>query len=83
MTVQISELVAVLESYHTLLCRPSVVHEGAHLTLTVEISGGGLMQLSMLHELEYLQDMAQLRALCSRYDIPAAALERLLPKEGA
>jgi hypothetical protein len=82
MTVRLSELVAVLTDHHTLLCCPTVAHEGAHLILTVEISGGGLAELSLRHELEYLADVATLRALCSKYDIPAARLEALLPKEG-
>lgn len=39
-----------------------------------------LDSLSLRHELEYLRDVASLRAIADRYDIPPEKLEALLPQ---
>ena len=86
----ISELVEALEPYGLLRCAPMVTMEDEVVLLQVRIEperqentqlSGFLATLGLFHALQRVCDVAQLRALCARYDINAAALETLLPKE--
>jgi len=83
----LAEVAAVLIQHGGLICRPSVEEDEGLVTLTVTIHPHGqgnihdaLESLELMNALHYLQDVATLRALCSKYDIAAARLEALLFK---
>ena len=83
------EVADILAKHGRLRCAPRVELDDGEIVLTVavtpEMAGDGadaaLDAIELFHELERLEDVAQLRALCEKYDIPPADLERLLPKE--
>ena len=78
-----AEVVAVLARYPMLRVAPVVDHEDGVLALTVSVAADeddGLQVLALADDLRYVADMATIRHLSSRYDIPAARLEALLPE---
>jgi hypothetical protein len=86
----LAELAAVLARHPEQRCAPAIEHDRerdeTRLTVTFhqqETVAGDLETVEMVQELQYLVDMAQLRALASKYDIDAKRLEALLPGAGA
>lgn len=82
----LAEVAACLAAYGALRCTPAVeISEDSNVLLTLEVRPQGVHQCLLateLHQaLQRLTDTANLRAIAARYDIDAAALERLLPKE--
>ncbi len=85
---KVGELVDILKAFEQLQCVPTVEYdEAVGVTLAVRILPGdqalainGIRTLSLFHELQYLADLAQMRSLLARYDMPEEALQRLLPR---
>lgn len=75
-----------MEDYGRLLALPTVECVDGQVILTLVIiptqPTEELQALGLYDELRYVADIAQMRELCSRYDIAPDALERLLPREG-
>lgn len=82
MTALLKEVADVLTRYGWLNCTLSVERDRNDVvTVTVKVGTGVFESLSLFHDLQYLQDITQLRALAQKYDIDSAALEALLPRE--
>lgn len=88
MSALLKEVAAALDEYGDLSCVPSVetTEDGIRVSVLVPVEGQdtthhAMRALELLHALQYLQDLAQLRSLADKYEIDAAALEALLPKE--
>lgn len=78
----LAEVVAVLARHTNLRVTPVVEEDRGVVALTVRIKAegeDGLQVLSLLHELQYVQDTAQVRAIAATYNIDAARLESLIP----
>jgi len=78
----LAEVVAVLARHSNLRVTPVVEEDRGVVALTVRIKAegeDGLQVLSLLHELQYVVDTAQVRAIAAQYDIEPAKLEALLP----
>ncbi len=75
--------------YAALRCTPTITtDEDGRLRLSVDVvpedqpsPQDAFRVLSLFGELQYICDVAQMRALCAKYDIPSAQLEALLPKK--
>ncbi len=75
--------------YASLRCVPTITTDADGGTeLRVRVSPGdqpeqhaAFSALSLFTELQYVCDLAQMRALCEKYDIKPEALEALLPKQ--
>lgn len=89
----LSEVAAVLTEFGALLCAPAVeTDDDGYVNLTVRIKpmdqptvGGALDVMEAYQRLRYVADVAEMRGLCARYDIPPGKLEAFLrgapPKE--
>ena len=84
----LAEVAAVLAQHGGLICQPTVEEEDGQIVLTVTVHPQGqatihdaLCAVELLNALQYLRDMATLRALAARYDIAPEQLEALLPKD--
>ncbi len=79
----IAEVAATLVRYNHLRCALDIDLDDGSLLVTLQVVGepGDPYVLSLRDDLRYIHDVATLRAIATRYDIPAAALEALLPKE--
>ncbi len=80
----VAEVAEALAQHGRLRCAPTVAtgDDGVVLTLAVPVEGQDdtvREALNLLHTLQWLQDLAQLRELAARYDIDPAKLEQLLP----
>jgi len=78
----LAEVVAVLARHSNLRVTPVVEEDRGVVALTVRVQSDGedgLQVLSLLHELQHVADIAQVRAIAATYDIDAAKLEALLP----
>lgn len=78
----LAEVVAVLARYPGLRCAPVVDIEDGVVALTVSVDtqgADGLRVLALHDELKYVADVAQVRAICSSYDVKPEQLEALLP----
>ena len=90
MSALLSEVMDALADYGHLWCRPSVDTDAdGYVVLTVRLKPdeqadtvAAMETLAVLHELEYVVDVAQMRQLAEKYDIPSARLEALLPPKG-
>ena len=84
MSAVLAEVAEVLAAFGLQRCVPLAELEDGVLTVTLRCVGTGVEEglglLELYHELRYVTDMAQLRALADRFDIEPAALERLLPR---
>lgn len=78
--LQVREIAEVLAAHGQLLCAARVDMDDGHAVLTLE-AGGDLSVLELFHALRYVVDMGQMRALCGRYGIEPAMLERMLPPQ--
>ena len=89
MSAILAELAEIFSTHGDVRCQPSVERDddGAVLVYVRVVPSEQasvveeLHALELYHGVERLCDMAQLRALCNKYDINAASLERLLPEE--
>ena len=87
MTARLSELIDAMDDYAHLLAIPTVEWDGEScrttLTLTVVPTepNQSLQTRGLYDELRYVADLAQMRALCARFDIKPEKLERLLPQK--
>lgn len=80
----LAELAAVFAQHGQLRCAPTVEVLGDDIVITTRVRVEGEESLhcrSLLHEIEYLRDYCQLRALAAQFSIDPAQLEALLPKE--
>lgn len=78
----LAEVVAVLARHTNLRVTPVVEEDRGVVALTVRIKAegeDGLQVLSLLHELQYVTDVAQVRAIAAQYNIDAVRLEALIP----
>lgn len=92
-TALLSEIVEILDDHGNLRCQPSLETDDVDIVLAIRISANqpGIERLSdedatarklqvveLSLQLQYLVDMAQIRALAQRYGIDASRLEALL-----
>lgn len=91
MTALLREVEDALTLYGDLRCTPQVEVniDCGDVVLTITLSQSAqlnqaesLRVYELYGELRYVTDVAQMRALASRYDISAEQLEALLPKKG-
>lgn len=85
-TISLGEIAEALAEHKGRTCAASLDHLDGDITLTVRIAGSawepyGLQALELAQVLQRLVDMGQLRALGTKYNIPAHALEALVGKE--
>lgn len=83
MSARLSEVTDALSEHGHLLSLPTVEIDGnGHLTLTLVViptqPNESLAVLSLYDELRHVADLAQMRALCSRFDIEPDKLEKLI-----
>lgn len=83
MTALLKEVADILADHGDLPCAPTVSQDGGNLTLTVVVlpPHAGFSTLALRHELEYLRDVATMRAIADRYGINSAAIEAMLPNK--
>lgn len=83
----LSEVAQVLREHGHMPCSPVLEDCDGRMVLTVTMhaSDGGMAmeQLELTVALQRLQSRAQLRSIAKLYDIDAAKLEALLPREEA
>lgn len=84
--VLLAEVAEVLSAHGRIRCIPMVeLTDTATLTVTLTVrrrddGKEALEVVSLKDDLQYVVDVAQMRALCNRYDIDARVLEALLEK---
>lgn len=65
-----------------LRCALDVEHDRDEVTVTLRVReqgvDGGLSVLALLHALEYLRDVAQVRAFASRHGLDGTEVDRLI-----
>lgn len=77
-----AEVVAVLARHSNLRVTPVVEEDRGVVALTVRVKSegaDGLQVVSMLHELQHVANIAQVRAIAELYKIDPDKLEALLP----
>lgn len=77
-----AEVVAVLARHSNLRVTPVVEEDRGVVALTVRVAAegsDGLQVVSMLHELQHVANVAQLRAIVAEYGMDAKQLEAMLP----
>lgn len=86
-TMLMADVAALMAAHGSLLCAVDVeIGKDTVITLRLPYSDDSVdtaraaKTLNLVHGVEYLRDVAQIRALAMRFEIPADKLEALLPE---